>query len=77
MYIILIINLGNQLVFYHICITCRLWVHEILRVFCDRLIDLGDKEWLFGKLKCAVEEEFKEKFEVMMEGLEINGTNQV
>nr|XP_024216642.1 dynein heavy chain 7, axonemal-like [Halyomorpha halys] len=55
----------------------RLWVHEILRVFCDRLVDLADKEWLIEKLKCAVEEQFKETFEVMMDGLETNGANQL
>jgi dynein heavy chain, axonemal len=37
----------------------RLWVHEMMRVFSDRLIDEGDRDWLVETLKRAVEKHFR------------------
>lgn len=48
----------------------RLWVHEILRVFYDRLIDIEDRTWLFHTLKLTVKEHFKETFDYVMDKLE-------
>ncbi|XP_024937311.1 dynein heavy chain 7, axonemal isoform X2 [Cephus cinctus] len=47
----------------------RLWVHEILRVFGDRLIDLGDRKWLFDKLKDTTQGTFKESFDFVFDHL--------
>lgn len=47
----------------------RLWVHEILRVFGDRLIDTNDRVWLFEKIKETVLGAFKESFEHVFEDL--------
>jgi dynein heavy chain len=41
----------------------RLWVHEIHRVFGDRLVDVADKEWFLGMLKEAVPKNFSVKLE--------------
>ncbi|KAG5312033.1 DYH7 protein, partial [Pseudoatta argentina] len=47
----------------------RLWVHEILRVFSDRMLDDGDKEWLFLKIRDAVKSNFKDSFEIAFDHL--------
>eukprot|EP00930_Biecheleria_cincta_P027502 TRINITY_DN19311_c0_g1_i1.p1 TRINITY_DN19311_c0_g1~~TRINITY_DN19311_c0_g1_i1.p1 ORF type:complete len:4103 (-),score=885.99 TRINITY_DN19311_c0_g1_i1:122-12430(-) len=39
----------------------RLWYHELSRVFCDRLINMDDKEWFFK----AAAEQLKSRFRVM------------
>ncbi|XP_025074096.1 dynein heavy chain 7, axonemal-like [Pogonomyrmex barbatus] len=47
----------------------RLWVHEVLRVFSDRMIDEGDKNWLFLKIREAVKSNFKDSFEIAFDHL--------
>lgn len=47
----------------------KLWVHEMLRVFGDRLIDQSDRDWLFVTIKDAVETILKERFEIMFDYL--------
>ncbi|XP_059519194.1 dynein axonemal heavy chain 12 [Myotis daubentonii] len=41
----------------------RLFVHEVLRVFYDRLIDDEDRYWLFSLIKVVIKEHFKESFD--------------
>lgn len=48
-------------------IGVRLWAHEVLRVFYDRLIDDVDRLWIGTQLTELTEKHFKEK--VCTEGL--------
>lgn len=47
----------------------RLWVHEILRVFGDRISDEGDKEWLLLRIRDTVKKNFKDSFETAFDHL--------
>lgn len=41
----------------------RLFVHEVLRVFYDRLINDEDRNWLFLLIKNVIKDHFKETLE--------------
>ena len=47
----------------------RLWVHEVYRVFYDRLVDDKDRAWLHSSLKKVTKEHFKEDFDAMFKHL--------
>lgn len=40
----------------------RLWVHEVYRVYYDRLIDDTDRSWVHNKVKELVKTHFKEDY---------------
>ncbi|XP_076648749.1 dynein heavy chain at 62B [Halictus rubicundus] len=43
----------------------KLWVHEILRVFGDRLVDDSDRHWLFLRIKETVGGYLREQFDAL------------
>lgn len=47
----------------------RLWVHEILRVFGDRLVDKIDRQWLFEQLKDTTQKIMKDSFDIVFDNL--------
>lgn len=49
-----------------IVFVSRLWIHEIMRVFYDRLIEHSDRQWLFNAMRDAVKDQFKENFDMIM-----------
>lgn len=55
----------------------RLWAHEVLRVFGDRISDAGDKDWLFLRIRDAVRGNFKDSFEVAFDYLPKFAGNQI
>ncbi|XP_063282951.1 dynein axonemal heavy chain 12 [Pelobates fuscus] len=50
-------------------VMVRLFVHEVLRVFYDRLVDNKDQSWLFHLIKDIVKDHFKENFDSVFEHL--------
>ncbi|XP_032895202.1 dynein heavy chain 3, axonemal-like [Amblyraja radiata] len=54
----------------------RLWIHEVHRVFCDRLVDSQDRKIFFQIVKNVVQTQFKEKinnlFQHMAIGRDLN-----
>lgn len=47
----------------------RLFVHEVFRVFYDRLVDNQDQAWLFKQMNVIVKEHFAENFDTVFEHL--------
>ncbi|KAL4712586.1 hypothetical protein ACJJTC_007181 [Scirpophaga incertulas] len=45
----------------------RIWVHEIMRVFYDRLVDENDRSWFFQILKKSTKDYMREVFETALD----------
>lgn len=52
-------------------VFAKLWVHETLRVFYDRLIDEEDRAWMYEKIKSCVKEHMKENFDSIFDNLKL------
>lgn len=52
----------------------RLFVHEVFRVFYDRLVEDNDRAWLFNLMKDIVKEHFKEAFDSVFAHLKQGNT---
>lgn len=44
-------------------LASKIWIHENLRVFHDRLINDDDKDWFYDLLMEILQREFKTKYE--------------
>ena len=51
----------------------RLWVHEVLRVFYDRLVDDKDRDWMIEYLRKMTKQYFKKDFDALFHQL-LEGT---
>ena len=47
----------------------RLWTHEVLRVFYDRLVDDEDRNWLLGFVGQLIKTHFRQDFEKLFSHL--------
>ncbi|XP_043194572.1 dynein axonemal heavy chain 12-like isoform X3 [Amphibalanus amphitrite] len=47
----------------------RLWVHEVYRVFYDRLVEDADRSWLYQLVRECVKNHFKDNFDTVFEHL--------
>lgn len=55
----------------------RLWVHEIWRVFGDRILDNTDRDWLFSQIREIIKLNFKDTFETAFDYLPKFGNNEI
>lgn len=47
----------------------RLWVHEVFRVYYDRLVDDADREWLFNFIRQCVKTHLDVEFNTLFQHL--------
>ncbi|XP_071445448.1 dynein axonemal heavy chain 3-like [Hetaerina americana] len=50
-------------------VLIRLWTHEILREFYDRLLNLHERDWLIQRINWCIKTHFKENFDAVFENL--------
>lgn len=48
----------------------KLWVHEVMRVFYDRLVDGNDRKWLLDRISAACANHLNEDFNHLMSELD-------
>lgn len=55
----------------------RLFTHEILRVFYDRIRDTHDKEWFLQMIKDVTAHHLKRDFDTLFSHLDLDGSGDV
>ncbi|XP_069175792.1 dynein axonemal heavy chain 7 isoform X4 [Procambarus clarkii] len=55
----------------------KMWVHEVLRVFYDRLVDSADRRWLLDRVAAACSNHLNEDFHHLLAELDVEGNGEV
>lgn len=55
----------------------KMWIHEILRVFYDRLVDSGDRKWLLERVSDACTNHLNEDFNHLLAELDDGDDGEV
>ncbi|XP_059164025.1 dynein axonemal heavy chain 7-like isoform X1 [Physella acuta] len=55
----------------------RLWVHEVFRVYYDRLVDDGDRDWLFKTTREIIKDKMREDFDHIFSHLDADNDGKV
>ncbi|KAK7077275.1 Dynein heavy chain 7, axonemal [Halocaridina rubra] len=55
----------------------KMWIHEVLRVFYDRLVDSGDRTWLLDKVATACSKHLNENMHELLAELDENADGEV
>ena len=55
----------------------RLWVHETMRVFGDRLVDESDRMWMLTQMRTQVKNVFQGNFDEVFKHLDLNQDGKV
>jgi len=58
-------------------VAVRLWAHETVRVFGDRLINNTDRLWMLTAVSDCVRAPFGSNFDMLFKHLDLNGDNKV
>ena len=66
------ILLGEAAIVTEASMIKRFWVHEVMRVYYDRLVDDSDRSWLFSNLKETMQTEFNTNFDELFKKLDVN-----
>lgn len=55
----------------------RLWVHEVIRIYHDRITDQYDSDWFMDNLRSVTSNQLKENLDVLLQHLTNNQEPQV
>lgn len=47
----------------------RLWVHEVMRIYHDKIIDIEDSNWFMNNLKLVTSQQLKENLNDLLSHL--------